>query len=464
MDDGLRRELVERADRTALVDTHEHLMSPKERAERELTVFYLFPAYASSDVVSAGLRPEDLAVVRDASVPLDFRWRLFSPYWERAKTTGYGRALLIAVRDLYGIDDISDDTYGELSQRIALVGGNEWYEEVLKRRANIVVSIEDQIPPPPLEPNGPATLDDRRFVAPVTTIDYFLFCRSREEIAALESRLDRALHTLDDYLGAIDEQLERSVADGAVALKLRIAYGRSIEFKRVGRALAERTWDRVRAYPFESPSPADATPLQDFLVRHFVRRSIDFGLPIQVHTGLQEGNGNVLANSRPSLLTGLLLDYPDARFDLFHGAYPWEGELSAIAKNFRNASIDMCWLPIISPTAARRWLSEWLETVPHSKIFAFGGDYTFVEGAYAHAKMARRVVADVLAEKVAEDYLTVDEAFALVPRLLHDNAWEYFSLEQRWAARGRGAGPIEDASRREPAVAETSPPAAERGT
>jgi predicted TIM-barrel fold metal-dependent hydrolase len=462
VDDGLRRELVELADRTALVDTHEHLMSPKERAERELTVFYLFPAYALSDVVSAGLRPEDLAVVRDASVPLDLRWRLFSPYWERAKTTGYGRALLIAVRDLYGIDDISDDTYGELSQRIALVGGNEWYEEVLKRRANIVVSIEDQIPPPPFEPNGPATLDDRRFVAPVTTIDYFLFCRSRDEIAALESRLDRSLHTLDDYVKAIDEHMEREAADGVVALKLRIAYGRTIEFERVSRGEAEATWNRVRTYPFESSAPADARPVQDFLVRHFVRRSIDLGLPVQVHTGLQEGNGNVLVNSRPTLLVGLLLDYPEARFDLFHGAYPYGGELSAIVKNFRNASIDMCWLPIISPLAARRWLSEWLETVPHSKIFAFGGDYTFVEGAYAHAKIARRVVADVLAEKVAEDYLTADEARALLPRLLHDNAWEYFSLEQRWAARNRRAAPIEDARGPERVVAETSPPAAER--
>lgn len=435
MEGGLRRELMELAENTELVDTHEHLMSPAERADRDLSVFYLFPSYASSDVVSAGLRPEDLAVTRDASIPLDVRWRLFSPCWERARTTGFGRALLIAVRDLYGIEDISDATYRELSERISSVSGPDWYEEVLKRRARIRVSIEDQIPPLPPNPAGQATFDDRRFVAPATTIDYFLYCRDRDEISALESRLDRSLHTLDDYVEAIDRQLELGAADGAVALKLRIAYDRTIEFQRVTRGEAAAAWERVRPHPFEGGPPPDARPVQDFLVRHFIRRSIDLGIPVQVHTGLQEGNGNVLANSRPSLLVNLLLDYPEARFDLFHGAYPWGGELSAMAKNFRNASIDMCWLPIISPAAARGWLGEWLETVPHSKIFAFGGDYLFVEGAYAHAKMARRVVADVLAQKVAEEYLTAGEARALVARLLHDNAWEYFELEEKWAVR-----------------------------
>ena len=95
----------------------------------------------------------------------------------------------------------------------------------------------------------------------------------------------------------------------------------------------------------------------------------------------------------------------------------------------------MCWLPVISPAAARRWLDEWLETVPHNKIFAFGGDYVFVEGAYAHSRIAREVVADVLAAKVESGYLSEDEGLALAPRLLRENAWDFFRLGERWAGR-----------------------------
>jgi hypothetical protein len=51
-----------------------------------------------------------------------------------------------------------------------------------------------------------------------------------------------------------------------------------------------------------------------------------------------------------------------------------------------------------------------------------------VEIAYAHAKMARQVVARVLSEKVAEDYMTEDEAVALAQRMLRDNPAVLFKL------------------------------------
>ncbi|MCY1719450.1 amidohydrolase family protein [Prolixibacteraceae bacterium Z1-6] len=59
------------------------------------------------------------------------------------------------------------------------------------------------------------------------------------------------------------------------------------------------------------------------------------------------------------------------KFILFHGAYPFGGELASLAKNFRNVYIDLCWLYIISPTYSRRYLHEWLETIPANKIIAF---------------------------------------------------------------------------------------------
>ena len=59
----------------------------------------------------------------------------------------------------------------------------------------------------------------------------------------------------------------------------------------------------------------------------------------------------------------------------------------------------------------------------------------FVEGAYAHSRIARRVVADVLAAQAQDGYLTEEEAFALAPRLLRENAWQFFTLGERWKGR-----------------------------
>ncbi|MGB9797150.1 MAG: hypothetical protein ACPLSK_00855 [bacterium] len=123
------------------------------------------------------------------------------------------------------------------------------------------------------------------------------------------------------------------------------------------------------------------------------------------------------------------MEYKEAKFDIFHGGYPYTSELATLAKNFQNVFIDMCWLHIISPTVARRALHEWLETVPQNKIMGFGGDYIFVEGAYAHSLIARQNIATVLIEKVEDGYFSEEEAVKIANRLLRDNPVELFNLK-----------------------------------
>ena len=47
---------------------------------------------------------------------------------------------------------------------------------------------------------------------------------------------------------------------------------------------------------------------------------------------------------------------------------------------------------------------------------------------YAHAKMARQVVARVLAEKVEVGYMSEAEALALARKMLHDNPARLYNL------------------------------------
>jgi hypothetical protein len=59
---------------------------------------------------------------------------------------------------------------------------------------------------------------------------------------------------------------------------------------------------------------------------------------------------------------------------------------------------------------------------------AFGGDSMTVEIAYAHAKMTRQVVARVLSEKIAEGYMSEQEAIVLAKRILRDNPAALFNI------------------------------------
>ena len=293
-----------------IVDTHEHLLSEEERARAAVDFSYLFPHYASSDLISAGMPPSLLEAARlpirqvlvdrtvrmrrprpypipsRADMPLEERWNAIEPYWEHSRYTGYGKCLRIAVRDLFGIPDISRHTYRQLSEAIAASNKPGWYKHVLKDKARITISIQD---------DGRADVN-KTFFAPVVRLEHFAAARTREELAALEMDSGIAIHSLDDLLRAMQTVLQGYLRDGAVGIKIGIAYRRIIRFEKVARADAERLFNQIASHLGEGLSWEEARPLQDYVIHQIIRAAIDHNLPVQIHTGLQEGNENILTN------------------------------------------------------------------------------------------------------------------------------------------------------------------------
>jgi predicted TIM-barrel fold metal-dependent hydrolase len=222
--------------------------------------------------------------------------------------------------------------------------------------------------------------------------------------------------------------VERMGKAGAVAVKIFLAYQRTLFSERVDQSQASRVFDRVWLSQARDLSFEDVKPLQDFMTRRLIALATEHGLPIQIHTGMQEGNGNHLTNANPTLLTNLFLDFPDARFDVFHAGYPWWRETGALAKYFPNVYADLAWIHAISPRAAATILDEWLEVVPSNKIMAVGGDSNYVEGAYGHTQIAREAACEVLAGKVENGYFSIEEAEWLATRVLRENAIEALRL------------------------------------
>jgi len=64
---------------------------------------------------------------------------------------------------------------------------------------------------------------------------------------------------------------------------------------------------------------AQMKPMQDYLVHRVLRYAEEKNLPVQIHTGLQEGSGNFIRNSDPTLLTNLFYRISKSPVDLFHG-------------------------------------------------------------------------------------------------------------------------------------------------
>lgn len=407
-----------------LIDTHEHIKPEATLAGRTWSLFDFLEHYVSSDLVSAGMSRAALEKLRqpDNGLSLEERWNLMAPYWPFAKTTGYGRAMTAYMRDLFGIDDINETTWAELSRRINDARSRPgWYRTVLKDKANIDCSLVITWP-------GEPVAVDRAFFRAVPILDHYAIPGTRAELEQLEKEAACSIQTLDQLLTAQETMLDAFTRQGIAAVKIFLAYRRTLRFDRVSKTEAARVFDRIWLSQTQDLAFDDLKPLQDFMTRTLIGRAAERGLPIQIHTGLQEGNGNYLANSNPTLLTNVVMEFSDARFDLFHAGYPFTGELAAMAKYFPNVSADLCWVQAISPHVFKRTLHEWLDTIPANKIFAGGGDSNYVEGAHGHCTLARRLVAEVLAERVEQGAMDRAGALWYAGRILRENAREFFPL------------------------------------
>lgn len=400
-----------------IIDTHEHIPDEAAAIKRKKSLFSFFEHYVSSDLVSAGMPRESLETMRDETNDLSLadRWDLMAPYWPYARTTGYGRAFTGYMHDLFGIVDINEDSYQELSARIASAQRPGWHREVLRDRARIDKAIVTTWPGEPVR-------SDRGLLLSSPIFDHYATVSTRAELQALEKEAGQSIQTLPQLMQAQEAAVDRMARDGAVAVKIFLAYQRPLLFERVEQAQAGRVFDRIWLSQARDLKFEDVKPLQDFMTRRLVGLAAERGLPIQIHTGMQEGNGNHLTNANPTLLTDLFLDFPDARFDVFHAGYPYWRETGVLAKYFANVYADLAWLHAISPRAAATILDEWLEIIPSNKILGVGGDSNYVEGAYGHTQTARRVTCDVLATKVETGGLSIDEAQWLATRILRENA------------------------------------------
>jgi uncharacterized protein len=417
------RRLKTEIDEIRLVDTHEHLPSEAERLKKPADCLAIMLHYVESDLVSAGLPRSGGDAWRiglqDAKLPFDQRWAQFQEFWPDVRLTGYGRALERSARDLYGVrlDTLTPETGKELNARMAEVLKPGFYNWVLKEKARIDLSIEDVY----------TTKVDHDLFAAVLHFDSFADIHSPRDLASLAKQTGVQVASLEDLIKALEVAFEKGKRDGIVGIKSTLAYSRKISYplpaeEEARAALAKLVEKR-------SVGREELLPLNNYMMHEVCKLAGRHHLPFQIHTGLQTAFGNrVITDTNPTHLVDLIKAHPETQFVIFHGSYPYGPELGTMAKNFSNVWIDMCWLHIISPKVARDYLSEWIETVPANKIMAFGGDYTYVEGAYAHAEMAREDVAWVLAEKVLSGYMTEADAVKLARKILRTNAVSLYGL------------------------------------
>lgn len=419
-------------DETPLVDTHEHLIEESQRLKGAGDggdgLFpcddwaYLFMHYLRDDLTAAGMPVADSERFLAPNTPIDLKYRLVAPWWERVKHTGYGQAVRFTLRGLYGEDDLTEQSVFRLAEKYREMIKPGFYRTILRDKCNIEVCHVNSLQRIFFETEYPdLLLQDIGFPALSTEL----------ETERVEREYGKTADTLDSWLEIVDHVFATH-GPHAVAAKNQSAYGRRLNYADVTKERAEPLFSRrSRGDRLDSD---DRKALGDYLFCYCVRKATEYGLPVKLHTGYYAGH-NYMALDRvrqnAADLCGVLHNFPDTKFVLMHIGYPYQDEFIALAKHYRNVYIDMCWAWIINPLAGVRFLKEYLTAAPANKLFPFGGDYITVETVYGHSRIARMGISQAISELIAEGWLAREEAPALIARLMHGNAHEVFPLPRR---------------------------------
>jgi hypothetical protein len=408
--------------KTKIIDCHEHLQQDSELIQAgDIHIGRLFSQYADCDLISAGMPLSDMKRVQtEASLAPKDRWQLLSPWYKKAYNTAYCEAIRIAVCELYGISELSEDSVEALTAQM-LIKISQGFTRRIFDQANIDYAMTHPLSSPNLvfDPDIPYDCFICDMIDDFTTL----------EIQALEEQSGIEILCVDDYLRVIDFYFER-YAHRASAFKTIRAYDRILYWEDVGKGEIENTFNRLLSFN-DRPDKHEIKSLEDYIMHYLCHKCGEYGIRMKFHTGLHAGNGNMITNSRAALMSNLFMKYPKTGFDIYHVSYPYQEEATVLAKIFPNVTVDFCWMWVVNPSAGRRALSDMLDAVPANKIHGFGGDYRFVEGSYGHASIARREIARVLCEKIEEGRFSEEYAIEIGHMLLRYNAIENFSLDKK---------------------------------
>ena len=417
MKDDLRSYLLD----LPVFDVHEHHM-PDILGNREVGLLALFwQSYGGWTQA----RPYPLSSETDFEDPTfatlgPGSWEEIAKFVEHSGSNSFVRNLIRTLTELYdlGEDGITPHNWERLDAEIRRRHHDDgWPGEVLDR-AGIARIITDPFEEPLL--NAREALGQRYCsVMRITALAFGWHPESRDHNGnsahQFARQLGHRLDTFDDYLAMLDLLMDTLIQRHQVGLKNALAYDRSINFDDVDEELARQAWGR------RDPTAAQRKAFGDLIVDRLCRLAGERDVPFQMHLGSAQIRG-----SHPMNAAGLIQRHPNTRFLLMHLAFPWSRELLGLAFVYRNIWLDLTWSALLSPTYFKQALHEAIEVLPDESRMMIGGDNWHVEETYGAIRLMRRLIGEVLQEKVDQGYFKADDGRRLARKILGENASRFF--------------------------------------
>ena len=404
-----------------LVDTHEHMKREAEWVENGPDILQdLFQNYVPADLVTAGASAEAMGNLMDASQDIASRFEGIREAWEATQFTGYGEAVSLIAKHIYGLDELTGDGLAGAANLKTLRAPGKRYH-ILHDLANLDhIQTDDfswQCTP---DSSGPDFF--------LYDLSWATFCGGQVDPSAIHAETGVEVKDLGSLKRAM-EAIFAKHAPCAIAVKSQHAYNRTLDWTERSDAEASTALNAVLTKPASDIDESTRLCLGDWCWARGVEFTIEYNLPFKIHTGYYAGNDRMPVRRIPAgNMCALFARYLDAKFVLMHIAYPYNDELVALAKHYRNIWVDFCWAWSIDPYSSRDFLRRCIHAVPSNKLFAFGGDTGWPTSAMAYAIQARNEIRRALEAEIADGYLTEKQAMAFATRIMNTNQYDCFDI------------------------------------
>ena len=388
-----RNELRLRLQKQPIISTHSH-----HRPDREHASLSLEPLLRDSYVNWCG-----------RSIPSSNNREEMSSFLDAVRSRSYFVWLEKALMSLYDIDGpLNIDSWNTYDLAIRNAHKNsEWHLNILRNECRYESVFLDAFWSPG-DDNGHPDLFKPSYR--VNSI-FYGYNRTASDHNGHNFQIlqNQSVTDIDSYMELVKQVLYEQKQAGSPVLKCALAYDRTLFFEPARRVKAQL---EMQADPDEDAVYA----FQAYVMDRLCEFAAELEMPLQIHTGL-----GLMTGSNALQLQPLIARHPETSFWLMHGSYPWLSDIAGLTHAYPNVWADLCWLPLISPTAAKRLLHELIDVCNADRVL-WGCDTWTSEESYGARLAFIDVLSQVLSERIEAGMMQESTAMQYAQAIMHDNA------------------------------------------
>ncbi|MCX8189254.1 MAG: amidohydrolase [Nitrososphaeria archaeon] len=405
-----------------VVDVHNHLnpssLSPKSYED---VIFY---HYIVTELASSGMSTKSLEGLKGFE-----RIKSALPYIKFLRNTSTYWTLIKILHDLYGFDSptIDESSFIKAIDLLEQKRGDEvWAKNILKNYVHVKKSILT------FNPTERIPEYDKELFIGSLRMDPIIPNISKEVIQYLEQAYSIEIRSPNDLLESISK-LVKTFSSHIVSFTINVQPDDN--FIKLSPSEKE-----IMPYlqTLKNVGVIDATGRQylaSYLLNHLIELCKEYNLTVQLMLGVKRpvpgasppDYAITVFNPQQLLdLTTLFSRNPEINFDVFISDSLLNHPLTVISKNYPNVFLSGYWWYTMYPEIIRYFLKLRIQMLPYNKIGGFFSDAYVADWVYGKAILAKRQIAHVLTEMVAEKYINKDVAFDIASALLHENAYRIY--------------------------------------